>query len=157
MKTNRVMDRLHTPTEAARLPVWRRRRAVVAPAPRCVGAAGGGGGAAGALGAAGKVEAGDGASRMERGWPGPRESQARVSDRTKKTTASPAVARVRRFAVPRPVMKAPMPWDEPMPNPPPSLRWSSTTPIRARVTKRWIMSRTVVMERARGSGKRAAS
>ena len=63
-----------------------------------------------------------GESRMDRGWSVPRDRKARVSDSTKKRPASTAVARVSRLAVPRPVMKAPMPWEEPMPRPPPSLR-----------------------------------
>src|SRR5271163_4728520 len=35
-------------------------------------------------------------------------------------------------------MKAPMPCELPIPRPPPSLRWISTTPISAIVTKTWI-------------------
>ena len=62
-----------------------------------------------------------------------------------KMVARMAVARVSRLAVPRPVMNPPMPWDEPIPNPPPSLRWISTTPISASVTNRWMMSRTLAM------------
>ena len=47
-----------------------------------------------------------------------------------------AVVRVSKLAVPRPLMKAPMPCEDPMPRPPPSLRWISTTPIMASVTNR---------------------
>ena len=61
-----------------------------------------------------------------------------------KTVARIAVARVSRLAVPRPDMKEPMPCAVPIPRPPPSLRWISTTPISASVTKRWMISRTVV-------------
>ena len=104
------------------------------------GAAGGGG-----VG----VEAGAGASRIDR--PGaaevPRSISASVSDKPMKITASTAVVRVSRLAVPRPDMNDPIPWELPMPRPPPSLRWISTTPIRAKVTNRWIISRTVLNAR----------
>ena len=40
---------------------------------------------------------------------------ARSSDKARKTVARMAVVRVRRLAVPRPVMKLPMPWPPPMP------------------------------------------
>ena len=61
---------------------------------------------------------------------------ASVSDRAMKMVAKMAVVRVSRLAVPRPDMKAPMPWELPIPSPPPSLRWISTTPINASVTNR---------------------
>ena len=75
----------------------------------------------------------------------PRFSSASASESRKKMVPRIAVVRVSRFAVPRPDMNPPIPWDVPMPRPPPSLRWINTTPIRARVTNRWISSRTVVM------------
>ncbi len=65
-------------------------------------------------------------------------------DKAKKITARTAVVRVSRFAVPRPLMNEPMPCDVPMPRPPPSLRWISTTPISRRVTNRWTINRTVL-------------
>src|SRR5215213_7208739 len=101
MKTYRAMDAHHTPAAAAGLPVLRRHRPGVARAPQFVGTVGGGGaaGAAGTLGAAGVLMAG--ASRMERCCPVPRDRWASNSDNTKKATARTAVARVRRFAVPR--------------------------------------------------------
>ena len=90
-----------------------------------------------------------GASRIER--PGtaevPRFSSARVSDSTMNSTARIAVVRVSRLAVPRPDMNEPMPWELPMPRPPPSLRWISTTPISARVTNKWMINRTVLNAR----------
>src|SRR4051794_12158637 len=58
-----------------------------------------------------------------------------------------AVVRVSRLVVPRPLMNPPMPCDVPIPSPPPSERWISTTPISARVTKRCRTSRTVVIAR----------
>ena len=70
------------------------------------------------------------------------------------------MVRVSRLAVPRPDMNAPMPCELPIPSPPPSLRWISTTPIRASVTNRWMISRTVVTGRApsgRGFYPRAAA
>ena len=76
----------------------------------------------------------------------PRFSRARVSDNAMKAVARIAVARVNRLAVPRPLMKEPMPWEVPIPRPPPSLRWISTTPISARVTNRWIIRRTLFKE-----------
>ena len=36
-----------------------------------------------------------------------------------------------------------------MPRPPPSLRWISTTPIKARVTNRWMIRRTAAKVRFR--------
>jgi len=96
------------------------------------------------VGAAGAVAAG-GTSRIERCGPVPRPRMASVSDRAKKAVPRMAVVRVSRLAVPRPDMKPPMPWEEPMPSPPPSERWRRTTPMRARVTKRWMMRRTVAM------------
>ena len=73
----------------------------------------------------------------------PRFISASVSDNAMNAVAKTAVARVSRLAVPRPLMNEPMPWEVPMPSPPPSLRWISTTPISARVTNRWIIRRTV--------------
>ncbi len=52
----------------------------------------------------------------------PRLINASVNDKLKNKNAKIAVVRVSRFAVPRPDMKLPMPWDEPIPSPPPSLR-----------------------------------
>ncbi|CAM4313815.1 hypothetical protein ROMU108268_21575 [Roseomonas mucosa] len=78
-------------------------------------------------------------------WLAPRLISASAMASTMKSVARTAVERVSRLAVPRPVMKAPIPWEEPMPRPPPSLRWSSTTPISARATKKCRTSRTVVM------------
>ena len=63
-----------------------------------------------------------------------------------KMAARMAVARVSRLAVPRPPMNEPMPCEEPMPSPPPSLRWISTTPISASVTNRWMISKREVMD-----------
>jgi hypothetical protein len=102
-------------------------------------------------GAAGNVEAGDGpVSRMDRLVPiVPRFSRARLSDKAIKAVARIAVARVNKLAVPRPLMNEPMPWEVPMPRPPPSLRWISTTPISARVTNKWMISRTVLKMRFR--------
>ena len=54
-----------------------------------------------------------------------------------------AVVRVRTLPAPRPVRKAPCP--PPMPSAPPSERCSSTRPIMASTTIRWITMRTVVM------------
>ena len=107
---------------------------------------GGGGGAAGEplAGAAGTV------SRIDRLTPiVPRFINARVSDSAMKTVARIAVARVNKLAVPRPLMKEPIPWDVPIPSPPPSLRWISTTPINAMVTNRWMIRRTVLNARFR--------
>ena len=85
-----------------------------------------------------------GASRIDRvGAEVPRFSSASVSDNPMKITARTAVIRVSKLAVPRPDMNEPMPWELPMPRPPPSLRWISTTPIRLRVTNRWMISSTV--------------
>src|SRR4051812_5895315 len=93
-----------------------------------VGAAGAGAGASEAAGA-GAV------SNTERPIPDvPRFISARVRDSAMKIAARMAVVRVSRLAVPRPDMNAPMPWELPMPRPPPSLRWIRTTPIRAMVT-----------------------
>ena len=104
-------------------------------------AAGGGGGAV--------VDAGAGVSRIDR--PGaadvPRSSSANVNERAMNITASTAVVRVSKLAVPRPDMKEPIPCELPMPRPPPSLRCIKTTPIRARVTNKWIISRTVLNAR----------
>ena len=75
--------------------------------------------------------------------PVPRLSSASVSDRAMKMVARIAVVLVNRLAVPRPDMNAPIPCELPMPRPPPSLRWISTTPIRARVTNKWMINRTV--------------
>src|SRR3954463_5108634 len=104
-------------------------------------------GAAGGGGAGG--EGGAGGSSSDR--PGvadvPRSSSARVSDSNMKITARIAVVRVSRLAVPRPDMNEPMPCELPIPRPPPSLRWIRTTPISARVTNRWMISRTVLNAR----------
>ena len=160
MKTNRVMGgpdtararRVETPTPAAlswsgtaggarRGAAARRGRAgagvagVVAggaPAARPRRPAGGGG--------LSRMRAPD--ARRCRGSAAPAPATARRT-----TVARIAVVRVSRLAVPRPVMKPPMPCEVPMPRPPPSLRWISTTPISARVTNRWMISRTVVMAR----------
>ena len=87
----------------------------------------------------------------------PRFIKARVSDSTMKMVARMPVARVSKLAVPRPLMNEPMPWVEPMPSPPPSLRWISTTPIRARVTNRWMIRRTVLNVRFRMEAWRTSS
>ena len=84
---------------------------------------------------------------MERGRFCPPAMIARIRLVSMKAPARIAVVRVSRFAVPRPDMNEPIPWELPMPRPPPSLRWISTTPIRARVTNRWIISRTVLNAR----------
>ena len=115
------------------------------------GAAGAGEGAGDVLGGvpdgAGD-EAGAGVSRIDRVVPEvPRFSNAKVSERPMKITARIAVVRVSRLAVPRPDMNEPMPWELPMPSPPPSDRWISTTPISASVTKRWMISSTVLNAR----------
>ena len=49
----------------------------------------------------------------------------------KKAAARPAVARVKRLAVPRPVRKPPPPPPPPMPSAPPSDFCNNTTPTRA--------------------------
>src|SRR5215469_5312665 len=100
----------------------------------------------GAAGGAGAGVAGAGVSSSEPPTPVvPRFSRASVSDSAMNTVARMAVVRVSRLAVPRPDMNAPMPCELPIPRPPPSLRWISTTPISASVTNRWTISRTVVM------------
>src|SRR5689334_20473543 len=63
----------------------------------------------------------------------------------KNRAARPAVVRVRRLAVDRPVMKPDMP-PPPMPSPPPSLFCRRTTPIMAIVAKIWMTRMTAVME-----------
>jgi hypothetical protein len=104
----------------------------------------GGGGGGGTV-----VDAGAGVSRIDRVTEPevPRLSSARVSDSPMKITARIAVVRVSRLAVPRPDMNDPMPWELPMPSPPPSDRWISTTPIKAKVTNKWMISRTVLNAR----------
>jgi hypothetical protein len=77
-----------------------------------VGADGPGGAAGGAAGGGGAVvDAGAGVSRIER--PGaadvPRSSSANVKERPMNITASTAVVRVSRLAVPRPDMNEPIP------------------------------------------------
>ena len=75
------------------------------------------------LGAGTGLELGTGVSRIDRVGPEPpRLSSARVSDSPMNITARIAVVRVSRLAVPRPDIKEPMPWELPMPSPPPSLR-----------------------------------
>ena len=98
-----------------------------------------------AAGPARVLAGGGGTSRIERRTVVPLFSSASTSDRPKNTAARMAVVRVSRLAVPRPLMNEPMPCEVPMPSPPPSLRWISTTPIRASVTNRWMISSTVVM------------
>jgi hypothetical protein len=63
-------------------------------------------------------------------------STASVIDSAMKIAARMAVVRVSKLAVPRPLMNEPMPWEVPMPSPPPSLRWISTTPISRTVTNK---------------------
>jgi hypothetical protein len=95
------------------------------------------------------VEAGAGESRIDLAVEPevPRFISARVSDSPMKITARIAVVRVSRLAVPRPDMKEPIPWELPIPSPPPSERWIRTTPIRAKVTNRWMISNTVLNAR----------
>ena len=106
-----------------------------------VGTAGfaGGGGTAGAALDAGVESSSDRCDTVL-----PRFINASVNDSSMKMAAKIAVVRVSRLAVPRPDMNEPMPWEVPMPNPPPSLRWIRTTPISARVTNRWTISNTVL-------------
>jgi hypothetical protein len=102
-------------------------------------------GAAGAGGGVVEDDAGAGVSRIDLVGPEvPRFIRARVNDRPMKITARIAVVRVSRLAVPRPDMNEPMPWELPIPSPPPSERWIRTTPIRARVTNKWMISSTVL-------------
>lgn len=112
-------------------------------------------GADGAAGAAGNVDVGEpGTSSSDRLVPiVPRFNNASDNDNAIKAVARIAVARVNKLAVPRPVMNEPIPCDVPIPRPPPSLRWISTTPIRAKVTNRWMIKRTV----AKGSAPKDAA
>ncbi len=85
-----------------------------------------------------ELDAGAGVSRIDRvvAPEVPRFSQPRSSASVRKIAARIAVVRVSRLAVPRPDMNEPMPCELPIPSPPPSLRWISTTPIRASATNR---------------------
>ena len=86
---------------------------------------------------AGADDEGGGKSRIDRLTPVvPRFSSASARDNDMNKAAKIAVVRVNRLAVPRPDMNEPMPWELPIPKPPPSLRWISTTPINASVTNK---------------------
>jgi hypothetical protein len=144
MKTNRVMGVRYTQAN----------RGVGSPPPKSTQFDGAEGAEGADGGAAGRLVAGEpGVSSSDRVVPiVPRFIRASVSDNAMNAVARIAVARVSRLAVPRPLMNEPIPWEVPMPNPPPSLRWISTTPIRARVTNRWMIRRTVANGRFRIGG-----
>ena len=99
-----------------------------------------GGGAEGA----GAVSIGTGVSRIEDGRSSLVAIMANRRLVTKKHAANIAVARVKRFAVPRADISPPM-FPPPIPNPPPSLRWIKITTIMLIVKSRCIANMVVCM------------
>jgi hypothetical protein len=84
---------------------------------------------------AGIVALGAGASKIDCGASAGLAIKASAKQVIMKSAPRIDVTLVRKLAVPRTLIKEPMPPDEPTPSPPPSERCSSTTPIKPTANK----------------------